>query len=114
LPEILAVILCGTLAGAEDFVEIERWARQKLDFLRRRAEGSAGDVAGLPLHSPHQQTVATDNLIKASPPPTAESRTPTTSATIRIGDSSMSFVSTAGQSVPDRCDTRIMIGWTDR
>lgn len=35
LPEILAVILCGTLAGAEDFVEIERWARQKLDFLRR-------------------------------------------------------------------------------
>lgn len=35
LPEILAVILCGTLAGAEDFVEIERWARRKLDFLRR-------------------------------------------------------------------------------
>lgn len=35
LPEILAVILCGTLAGAEDFVEIERWARQKLSFLRR-------------------------------------------------------------------------------
>jgi hypothetical protein len=67
LPEILAVILCGTLAGAEDFVEIERWARQKLDFLRRRAEGSAGDVAGLPLHSPHQQTVATDNLIKGEP-----------------------------------------------
>ena len=35
LPEILAVILCGTLAGAEDFAEIERWSRQKLDFLRR-------------------------------------------------------------------------------
>lgn len=35
LPEILAVILCGTLAGAEDFVEIERWGRQKLSFLRR-------------------------------------------------------------------------------
>jgi len=35
LPEILLVILCGTLAGAEDFVEIERWARRKLDFLRR-------------------------------------------------------------------------------
>lgn len=35
LPEILAVILCGTLAGAEDFVEIERWARRKLSFLRR-------------------------------------------------------------------------------
>lgn len=35
LPEILLVVLCGTLAGAEDFVEIERWARGKLDFLRR-------------------------------------------------------------------------------
>lgn len=35
LPEILAVVLCGTLAGAEDFAEIERWSRQKLDFLRR-------------------------------------------------------------------------------
>ena len=35
LPEILLLILCGTLSGAEDFVEIERWGRQKLDFLRR-------------------------------------------------------------------------------
>jgi predicted transposase YbfD/YdcC len=35
LPEILTVILCGTLAGAEDFVEIARWARRKLAFLRR-------------------------------------------------------------------------------
>ena len=35
LPEILLIVLCGTLAGAEDFVEIERWAAKKLDFLRR-------------------------------------------------------------------------------
>jgi predicted transposase YbfD/YdcC len=35
LSEILLLILCGTLAGAEDFVEIERWGRRKLDFLRR-------------------------------------------------------------------------------
>lgn len=35
LPEILLTILCGTLAGAEDFAEIERWANQKLSFLRR-------------------------------------------------------------------------------
>jgi predicted transposase YbfD/YdcC len=35
LPEILLIVLCGTMAGAEDFVEIERWAKQKLDFLRR-------------------------------------------------------------------------------
>ena len=35
LPEILLVVLCGTMAGAENFVEIERWANRKLDFLRR-------------------------------------------------------------------------------
>lgn len=35
LPEVLLVVLCGTMAGAEDFVEIERWANKKLDFLRR-------------------------------------------------------------------------------
>jgi predicted transposase YbfD/YdcC len=35
LAEILLSVLCGTLAGAEDFVEIERWANRKLDFLRR-------------------------------------------------------------------------------
>ena len=26
LPEILLIVLCATMAGAEDFVEIERWA----------------------------------------------------------------------------------------
>ena len=35
LREVLLVVLCGTMAGAEDFVEIERWANRKLDFLRR-------------------------------------------------------------------------------
>jgi predicted transposase YbfD/YdcC len=35
LPEILLVVLCGTIAGAENFVEIERWANRKLAFLRR-------------------------------------------------------------------------------
>jgi len=35
LPEILLIVLCGTMAGAEDFCEIERWAKQKLFFLRR-------------------------------------------------------------------------------
>ena len=34
LPEIMLLILCGTLAGAEDFMEIRQWARQKLRFLR--------------------------------------------------------------------------------
>jgi len=35
LPEILLLVLCGTIAGAENFVEIERWANRKLAFLRR-------------------------------------------------------------------------------
>jgi hypothetical protein len=35
LPEILLLVLCGSLAGAEDFVEIRRWGRVNLEFLRR-------------------------------------------------------------------------------
>jgi len=35
LTEILLVVLCGTLAGAEDFVEIRRWAMVNRTFLRR-------------------------------------------------------------------------------
>jgi predicted transposase YbfD/YdcC len=35
LPEILLVVLCATLGGAEDFVEIARWGQRKLAFLRR-------------------------------------------------------------------------------
>jgi predicted transposase YbfD/YdcC len=34
LPEVMLLVLCATLAGAEDFVEIGLWGRQKLDFLR--------------------------------------------------------------------------------
>lgn len=35
MPEILLVVLCGTLAGAEDFVEMRRWAGVNHSFLRR-------------------------------------------------------------------------------
>ncbi len=35
LPEVLLLVLCGTLAGAEDFVEVRRWGVVNLDFLRR-------------------------------------------------------------------------------
>lgn len=35
LPEILLIVLCATMSGAEDFVEIERWANRKQAFLRR-------------------------------------------------------------------------------
>src|SRR4051794_24197922 len=35
LPEILLLLLCGTLAGADDFVEIGLWGDERLAFLRR-------------------------------------------------------------------------------
>lgn len=35
LPEILLLVLCATLAAAEDFVEIRRWGTVNLGFLRR-------------------------------------------------------------------------------
>lgn len=34
LPEIMLVVLCATLAGAETFVETARWGRTKIEFLR--------------------------------------------------------------------------------
>jgi hypothetical protein len=35
LPEILLLVLCATLSGMEDFVEIRLWGEQRLGFLRR-------------------------------------------------------------------------------
>ncbi len=35
LPEILLLVLCATMAGAEDFAGVERRGRRKLDVLRR-------------------------------------------------------------------------------
>jgi hypothetical protein len=35
LPEILRLLLCATLAGADDFVEIELWGNEHLASLRR-------------------------------------------------------------------------------
>jgi predicted transposase YbfD/YdcC len=35
LPEVVLLLLCGTLSGMEDFTEINLWGRERLDFLRR-------------------------------------------------------------------------------
>ena len=35
LPEIMLLLLCATLAGADDFVGVEVWGEQNLGFLRR-------------------------------------------------------------------------------
>ena len=32
LEEVLLIVLCATMAGAEDFVQIERWGNRKPDF----------------------------------------------------------------------------------
>lgn len=42
LPEVLLVVLCATLAGAEDFVEIRRWGQMHQEFLRRLLPFKAG------------------------------------------------------------------------
>ena len=42
LPEILLLVLCGILAGAEDFVEIKRWGQVHQEFLRRLLPFKAG------------------------------------------------------------------------
>ena len=35
LPEILLLLLCATLSGADDFVEINLWGQEHMGFLRR-------------------------------------------------------------------------------
>ena len=35
LEDILLLVLCATLAGMEDFVEVALWGKERLDFLRR-------------------------------------------------------------------------------
>lgn len=35
LPELLLLLLCGTVAGADDFVELTLWGEEHLGFLRR-------------------------------------------------------------------------------
>jgi len=42
LPEILLLVLCGVMAGADDFVEIARWGNRKIAFLRRLLPFDAG------------------------------------------------------------------------
>lgn len=42
LPEVLLLVLCATLAGAEDFVEIKRWGQMHQAFLRRLLPYRAG------------------------------------------------------------------------
>jgi hypothetical protein len=46
LAEILLLLLCATICGADDFVEIELWGEEHLAFLRRFLPF----VRGIPSH----------------------------------------------------------------
>lgn len=46
LPEIILLLLCATLAGADDFVEMTLWGGRNLDFLR----GLRPYARGIPSH----------------------------------------------------------------
>ena len=48
LEEVLLIVLCATMMGARDFVQIERWGNRKLDFLRRFLPFAQG----VPSHDP--------------------------------------------------------------
>jgi predicted transposase YbfD/YdcC len=53
LPEILLLVLCATVAGAEDFVEIRRWGTMNRDFLRRLLPYAGG----VPSHDTLNDTI---------------------------------------------------------
>src|SRR4051794_28948724 len=53
LPEIMLLVLCATLAGAEDFVEVRLWGVKNLDFLRRFLPFNDG----LPPHDPPNDVI---------------------------------------------------------
>ncbi|MBS0643263.1 MAG: transposase family protein [Proteobacteria bacterium] len=40
LPEILLLVVCGTMAGCDDYDHVAVWAEAHLDFLRRYAPSS--------------------------------------------------------------------------
>jgi predicted transposase YbfD/YdcC len=54
LPEILLLLLCATLAGADDFVEMELWGNEHLAFLRRFLPYQHG----IPSHDTPREVVA--------------------------------------------------------
>ena len=55
LVELLVVAVCGVLAGADDFVEIEAWATEKLDWFRRYLKLANG----IPSHDTFGRVFAT-------------------------------------------------------
>ncbi len=68
LPEVLLCVLCATMAGADDFVEIERWATKKLDFLRRFLPFEDGVASHDTLNLPPCRRIVSRLLISRARP----------------------------------------------
>jgi DDE_Tnp_1-associated len=61
--EILLLVLCATIAGAEDFVEIKRWGELNQTFLRRLLPSKDG----IPSHDTLNDVInAIDNVLFAA------------------------------------------------
>lgn len=58
LDEVLLLILCAVMAGADDFVEIRKWGDRKIDFLR----GFLPYARGIPSHD------TLNDIMNALPP----------------------------------------------
>ena len=56
LVELLVIAVCGVLAGADDFVEIEEWAKEKFDWFRRYLRLEHGIAAATVLARRNPQT----------------------------------------------------------
>jgi predicted transposase YbfD/YdcC len=76
LPEILLLILAATLAGAEDFVEVEGWGNEHLEFLR----GFLPYADGIPSHD------ALNDLVNALDPELFKAAFTSWVATLRDDD----------------------------
>ena len=63
LPEILLLVLCGVMAGADDFSEITRWGKLHVEFLRRFLPYREG----IPSHDTVNAVIAAlDGVLKLS------------------------------------------------
>ena len=60
-PEILLLLLCATLAGADDFVEVQVWGDERLAFLRRFLPYGHG----IPGHDTLRAVMAADDPLPA-------------------------------------------------
>ena len=62
LVELLVIAVCGVLAGADDFVEIEEWAKEKHDWFRQYLQLEHG----IPSHDTFGRVFAAMDAVNAA------------------------------------------------